>query len=322
VVTLQHLVSMFLVIQSTFILLDFFEIWRQNGKKLPGEILKTDGVTILFLVAVWITYLLTQTLIMVAVPSPEASIAWFANLFRLETDSATECRAVTAPWTLGMLFVVGYFVAGFWDYVFHRWVLHKRKFWFLHENHHLPTQVYNGMPGISVRPFVAPTAFLTYFCSVGTLLCCIKWAQWPSLVRLYLAHLPTMILFFALVGSASHSCFLRRFRSAHFLLRTVFLTTPQEHILHHAARLQGNYGNFMTFWDRVFGTYLDPLKFAPDRLELGLTYDQDFRGTLTGGKWKLSQSSREKYRLASFCHFASPERPSEPSSSSFLRYGE
>ena len=80
------------------------------------------------------------------------------------------------------------------------------------------------------------------------------------------------------------------------------LTTPQEHLLHHTVEMDGNYGNFTTVWDRVFGTYLDPMLERNRGRSLGLPYDQDFLGTLTFGRIKLSAAIRTRFQLARYCN--------------------
>jgi sterol desaturase/sphingolipid hydroxylase (fatty acid hydroxylase superfamily) len=80
------------------------------------------------------------------------------------------------------------------------------------------------------------------------------------------------------------------------------LTTPQEHLLHHTVDLQGNYGNFTVLWDRVFGTYLDPIRAEHRDRQLGLPYDQDFLGTLTVGRVKLPASLRKRFEVDRFCN--------------------
>jgi sterol desaturase/sphingolipid hydroxylase (fatty acid hydroxylase superfamily) len=79
----------------------------------------------------------------------------------------------------------------------------------------------------------------------------------------------------------------------------MLLIGPREHLLHHAARIQGNYGNFTTVWDRAFGTYVSP----PERSEvaIGLDYDQDFLGALTAGRFKLPRSLRARYQVGRVC---------------------
>ncbi len=300
---IRYLLLVFVVVQTMFIVVDCWTFWRDTSNEPVGSFLRRHRGTIGFLASIWLGYFVIQNLLMAGMPTVEATLGWFSNLLGLPPRSTMTADA--APWwNVGFLFVATYFVSGFWDYWLHRF-LHTRQFWFLHENHHLPTQVFNGMPGISVRPFVAPTTFLTYFCSIGTLIYWVKLANQPYLLHAYLRYLPGLMVLFALVGSASHSCFLRRLLWIHFLLKTFFVTTPQEHILHHAKNLSGNYGNFMTFWDRVFGTYLNPLAIPYDQVELGLNYDQDFLGTLTGGRWKISERLRTKYQLGRFCNLVS-----------------
>jgi hypothetical protein len=125
----------------------------------------------------------------------------------------------------------------------------------------------------------------------------------------YLGMLPGLVMLFALIGSASHSCFLRRFKWIHQVLKTLLVTTPQEHLLHHTTSLHGNYGNFMTFWDRLCGTYLDPATADPGRLRLGLSYDQDFLGAVTGSWCKLPTRWRERCEVRSFCYITDTCRP-------------
>ena len=105
----------------------------------------------------------------------------------------------------------------------------------------------------------------------------------------------------AIVQTASHSMFLRRFWWVHQTMRLIGMTTPQEHLLHHTWEMGRNYGNFTTIWDRLFLTYA-----APHRWELpqplGLPYDQDFLGTLTLGLVKLPRSLRARFQLSRFCN--------------------
>jgi sterol desaturase/sphingolipid hydroxylase (fatty acid hydroxylase superfamily) len=104
------------------------------------------------------------------------------------------------------------------------------------------------------------------------------------------------------IGSMSHSAYLRRCEWTHRTLKPLGLTTPQEHWLHHVVGLDGNYGNFTTLWDRVFGTYLDPERLRGGAYRAGLEYDQDFLGTLTFGKLKLPDRVRRDFQLDKFCY--------------------
>ena len=64
--------------------------------------------------------------------------------------------------------------------------------------------------------------------------------------------------------------------------------------------LQGNYGNFTSCWDRVFGTYLDPETIPLSQYRPGLDYDQDYLGTLTFGKLKFSARMRHYFQMQRF----------------------
>jgi hypothetical protein len=89
-------------------------------------------------------------------------------------------------------------------------------------------------------------------------------------------------------------------------MRALRLTTPQEHLVHHSADLEGNYGNFTTLWDRAFGTYLDPTLGDNQNHPLGLPYDQDFLGTLTFGRYKLPEPVRQRFQVARYCNVHRP----------------
>jgi sterol desaturase/sphingolipid hydroxylase (fatty acid hydroxylase superfamily) len=204
-----------------------------------------------------------------------------------------------------VLAVIVFYVAGFWDYIVHRGFSHSHWFWFTHEYHHLPRQVSVLMPGILARPFAfVPTA-------ISTLATGISLYAMLRLVGLPLWDLKPVLpalLWISIVLTASHSSYLRRRPIVHRLMRVAFLTTPQEHLLHHAKNMEGNYGNFTTLWDRIYGTYLDPGGVDLDQIELGLPYDQDFLGTLTLGRWKLPPAWRHCFQIDRYCNLDAPPR--------------
>jgi hypothetical protein len=103
---------------------------------------------------------------------------------------------------------------------------------------------------------------------------------------------------FSAILCASHSSFLRRYEAAERVCRAVGIVTPREHLMHHAAEIDGNYGNFTMIWDRLFGTYVRPPLATP---VLGLRYDQDFLGSLTGGLLKLPRAIRDYFDVAAVC---------------------
>jgi sterol desaturase/sphingolipid hydroxylase (fatty acid hydroxylase superfamily) len=100
----------------------------------------------------------------------------------------------------------------------------------------------------------------------------------------------------------SHSSFMRRGWLAHRLLSPLALTSPHEHVLHHTVDLQGNYGNFTTLWDRLFGTYLDPRRAEHQGRRFGLAYDRDFLGTITAGALRFPTSWRRRFQLDRYCN--------------------
>lgn len=287
----------FAAVQSAFIALDLLTLRRDARTGAARELSGIGWRPVMFLGGVWVGYLAIQTALMAAMPDVDALVARLADAF-----GGRAAPVEIGPAGFALFLAAAYVVAGFWDYVFHRGLLHSRWGFFLHENHHLPTVVANGVPGISVRPFVAVTTVLTHLCTAATVVVAAGIAGVPGLVDSYLRSVPAMALLLTCVGSASHSAFLRKFPWVHHLLRPLCLTTPQEHVLHHGARLHGNYGNFTTLWDRVFGTYLRPSAPGAAPVRLGLDYDQDFLGTLTAGRWKIPPRIRERYRLGAFCH--------------------
>jgi sterol desaturase/sphingolipid hydroxylase (fatty acid hydroxylase superfamily) len=287
----------FAVVHGAFIVLDVLSL-RQDAHTGAAPALRGLGpVAVLFLGGVWLAYFVIQNALMAALPPTEAMVDALAAALGVDPAGRDAGPAVMA-----LLLAATFFVAGFWDYALHRWLLHARWGWFLHENHHLPTVVANGIPGISVRPFVAVTTVLTSLGTALTMLGVMALAGRAGLVDAYLRGVPALVLALTVIGSASHSAFLRRFPGAHRVLRAVAVTTPQEHVLHHATTLHGNYGNFTSLWDHVFGTYLAPAPAGATAPRLGLAYDQDFLGTLTAGRWKLSPVVRRRYRLEAFCH--------------------
>jgi sterol desaturase/sphingolipid hydroxylase (fatty acid hydroxylase superfamily) len=287
----------FAVVQAAFIALDALTL-RSLARAGAAPALRGVGAgAVAFLGVVGAVYFAIQNALLAALPPTDAMVETLAAALGLGPGTED-----AGPATLALLLAVTFVVAGFWDYALHRWLLHGRWGWFLHENHHLPTVVANGIPGISVRPFVAVTTALTSLGTAVTMLSAMALAGLAGLVEDYLRVLPALVLVLTAVGSASHSAFLRRFPAVHRVLGAVGITTPQEHVLHHATGRQGNYGNFTSLWDRVFGTYLAPAAAGAPPPRLGLAYDQDFLGTLTAGRWKLSAAVRRRYRLEAFCH--------------------
>lgn len=280
-------------VQLLFLALDLADRHATRAQRYGGEALRP--ASLVFLLGVIALFLGIQL----------ASFAWLPPV-----DGLVErVRGVVWPgvevvepprgWRLVALGLAVFYLQGLVDYVWHRWFSHHRLFWFTHESHHLPTEIFVGMPGLGVRPFavltvvpvLAFTAALTY-----------------ALLRL--AHLPmwswTIFQLPLLLSSTllvtSHSSFMRRGWLAHHLLRPLALTSPHEHVLHHTVDLQGNYGNFTTIWDRLFGTYLDPRLPEHQGHRYGLAYDRDFLGTITAGALRFPASWRRRFQMDRYCN--------------------
>jgi sterol desaturase/sphingolipid hydroxylase (fatty acid hydroxylase superfamily) len=213
---------------------------------------------------------------------------------RLTTSRPT---SPDARWMIPV-FVLAFSIGTLFDYLVHRFLLHGR-LWRLHENHHLPSVVSNVMPGIAARPFVIVPNFLINAGSCATIFGVVELIGRPQLIATFIYLLPPLLLTFSFVACASHSNFLRRFAWVETVFRCLLLIGPREHLLHHAATIKGNYGNFTTLWDRAFGTYVAPLK--EGAVALGLDYDQDFLGAITAGRFKIPRALRSRYQIGRVC---------------------
>lgn len=280
-------------VQLLFLGLDLGDRHVTRSQRYGGERLRP--ASLLFLLAIIALFFAIQA-------------AGFALVPRLD-ELVDTVRSVVAPgiqaapapegWRLAAVGIGLFYMAGFVDYAWHRWFSHHRLFWFTHESHHLPSEIFVGMPGLGVRPFavltvvplVAFTAALTY---VG-----LRFAGEP-MWSWTIFQIPLLLASTLLV--ISHSSFMRRGWLAHRLLRPFALTSPHEHVLHHTVDLHGNYGNFTTLWDRLFGTYLDPRLPEYQGHRFGLPYDRDFLGTITAGAIQLPASWRKRFQLDRYCN--------------------
>ena len=208
------------------------------------------------------------------VPSTDRMMAAVRSALAEWFGQPVAAEPIRGVW-LVLLSAVLFYVSGLWDYLLHRFFGHSRRFFFIHEYHHLPSQVNVMMPGLAMRPFVVITSFpatvATVFSAYAILLV-LGLPLWD------LAPLKVLLLVQGFLLCASHSCFMRRWWWIHHGMKWLALTTPQEHLLHHTVDLQGNYGNFTVLWDRVFGTYLDPVKTRIPGSSPGPSLRSGFRG--------------------------------------------
>ncbi|HWU43586.1 MAG TPA: sterol desaturase family protein, partial [Bdellovibrio sp.] len=289
---IKAIIYSFFLAQILFTLLDLAVLYRQ--KKLNSHFKISDHKQTLFFIAgVWVVYFILQNVGVAILPGFNSLRDHLFHWLGISSEGET-----LWSWKVTLMFLWSFHVVGFWDFVTHRWVLHRKQFWIFHEYHHLPRMVFNGMPGISVRPFVFFTTLLTYVSGIIFLLIPLKFILSPEEARGFIEWgIPLLVFSLTLVLSVGHSLFLRKFWGVHSFLKYLLIATPQEHVLHHSIKLRCNYGNFSTVWDRLFHSYVDPRTVDIYSEPLGLDYDQDYLGTLCLGKIKLSKETRQRFRL-------------------------
>lgn len=288
-----------LAIFATFVVLDGVELRRVSWIGKAG---RPSGEAFGFLVIMLALYGLIQMGGLSLVPSTDRMMETVRSTLADWIGQPVTAEPIRGVWLL-LLTAVLFYVSGLWDYLLHRFFGHSRRFFFIHEYHHLPSQVNVIMPGLAMRPFVVVTSFpatVATVISAYAILLALGLPLWD------LSPLKILLLVQAVLLCASHSCFMRRWWWIHHGMKRLALTTPQEHLLHHTVDLQGNYGNFTVLWDRMFGTYLDPTKSEHQDHALGLPYDQDFVGTLTAGRFKLSAAMRRRFQVERFCNVLPP----------------
>jgi sterol desaturase/sphingolipid hydroxylase (fatty acid hydroxylase superfamily) len=278
-------------VQGGFIALDLYEHWRLARATSARELIRANAAVIFAVGMACIGYSAIQLALASALPSI-GKLTNFATRWTASQASAPDARWIVP------VFVIAFGVGTLFDYLVHRFLLHG-PLWRLHENHHLPSVVSNVMPGIAARPFVIVPNFLINAGSCAAIFGVVEIVGRPQLISTFIHLVPALLLTFSFVACASHSNFLRRFDCVEKVFRSLLLIGPREHLLHHAATIKGNYGNFTTVWDRAFGTYVAPQEAR--EIELGLDYDQDFLGALTAGRFKLPPALRSRYQIGRVC---------------------
>lgn len=282
---------LFAYVQIGFITVDLYEHWRSARKAGLHQVIGRYRLLILAVAAACLLYFVIQMVLAACLPAVDK-----LSQFVIRASHA-RLTQVNALWIVP-LFLAAFYTGTFFDYLVHRFLLHG-VLWRLHENHHLPTVVSNVMPGIAARPFVVFPNFLINAGSCTAIFGLVRIIGRPQLIATFVYIVPALLLTFAFVASASHSIFLRRFDWAEPIFRGLLLITPREHLVHHAATIPGNYGNFTALWDRIFGTYVPP---QVNKFVLGLEYDQDFLGAITAGRIKLSPETRSHYQIGRVCN--------------------
>lgn len=282
-------ITLLLAVQTIFLVVDGWTAYVERARPRP-ELIRLS----IFVSAMAILYYAVQLALSSAVPDFHALVDTLARALGVRPVPAGDQPPVSL---MILLFGGAYLATTLFDYLVHRFLLHGWLFP-LHENHHLPRIVSNLMPGIAARPFVAIPNFLINAASALVLLLVIRITGESTLIYGFEQLALPLVLLFAFIACASHSSFLRRFEQVDRLFRALAIVTPREHLVHHAADLEGNYGNFTMIWDRLFGTYVSPPVIPP---ATGLRYDQDFLGSLTGGLLKLPAGMREYFAVDAVC---------------------
>ena len=288
-------IALFVGIQLGLIALDLYERYRTRTRYGDQRL----GVApVLFLAGVAALFFVIQMALMSLVPRVDVLMADVANHVASWTGRPLHAAPISG-WPLAVVCLGVFYLGGLVDYAVHRFFSHSRPFWWTHEYHHLPKEVFVALPGLSTRPFSVFTAFPTALASILIAWGIVLLFGWPLH---NLEPLRIVVLANTFILTTSHSEFLRRWWWPHELLRRAGLATPHEHLIHHTVDRPGNYGNIVTLWDRLFGTYRDPRDPENQGRPLGLDYDQDFLGTLTFGRVKLSERWRRRFFLHRYCN--------------------
>lgn len=294
--TKDFFLSATVVISLCFLVLDLLDKYFDKSVVYKEKFKFRSFLFLLFIIALYGTI---QYLGLLLVPQSENIINFFRKIlppiavFDFEAQSPTLLIWIT-------LGIVTFYISGFWDYVIHRFFSHHRKLFFTHEYHHLPNELFLALPGLSVRPFVVITVLPA---TIGTLLSLCVLLSIFDYNSIPLIGLVYFVIFVqTIILAATHSSFFIKQKRIHAFLKYTAITTPQEHELHHTVDLRGNYGNFTTLWDKIFGTYIDPSKVENQNHKVGLPYDQDYLGAITGGKFKFSKKFREYFQIDRYCN--------------------
>lgn len=167
---------------------------------------------------------------------------------------------IDAPFWLAAL--VSFWVLDFSGWLQH-WLLHRvPALWLLHRAHHTD-QDYDFTTGLRFHPgdglFTGALQLLT-IALLGAPVAAVVLLDLIRIVFAFLGHGNVMIPL----------CLDR-------ILRLVFVT-PDVHRLHHSAltvETNANFGGFVTWWDRLFGTYRDQPELGHDGMVIGVTEFRD-----------------------------------------------
>lgn len=294
--TKEFFLTATVAVSAILLVIDLADKYFQH---IPKRNEKFKLRSIIFLISIIIIYGVIQYVGLLLVPPSERLIEIIRHI--LPSLALFHPASQALPlfgWI--MLGIIAFYISGFWDYTVHRFLSHSRSFFFTHEYHHLPNELFLALPGLSVRPFVVVAVLPATIATLFTLCFGLALFGYTSISIMPLIYL--IIFIQTVILAATHSSFFVKQRWIHRFLKYIAITTPQDHEIHHTVDLRGNYGNFTILWDRILGTYIDPTKPENQNHKLGLSYDQDFLGTVTAGKFKFSKKFRDYFQIDWYCN--------------------
>jgi sterol desaturase/sphingolipid hydroxylase (fatty acid hydroxylase superfamily) len=153
-------------------------------------------------------------------------------------------RTLHAP--LWVAAIVGFVLADFSDYVFHRASHRFRVLWLLHSVHHSDPKL---DASTSLRQH--PLSYLSIVCMRVLLVMALGAPLWSLLLRDLCAILTSHLHHAAVAWSPRAIAWMERYVGW-------LIVPPTAHWLHHDPResfTNSNYGQLLSCWDRLFGTY-------------------------------------------------------------------
>jgi sterol desaturase/sphingolipid hydroxylase (fatty acid hydroxylase superfamily) len=257
------IVNFWVIVFAAFALLSLLEVAApRNVTEHPGAVAETSRSR-----AAHIARNLALWALGAFIVVPFAVYSWFdIRILLADPDWGISI------WTSSpiVLFVVGFVAIDLMEYAFHFASHHLRAWWVLHCVHHSDRE-FNFSTGLLVHPLAplisAPISGLFVY-ALGVPLWVIAARALIFLVHTFWVH--------------ANVAFPERFDR---ILRAV-LVTPAMHRVHHSPEVSeanSNYGMFLSVWDHLFRTYVNPQKQTRHRDSFGLNaFSDDKHRSLLG----------------------------------------
>ncbi|NRB40006.1 MAG: sterol desaturase family protein [Pseudomonadales bacterium] len=149
--------------------------------------------------------------------------------------------------------ILFYLLADFGAYWVHR-LMHTKIFWSSHRWHHAPKYMYwlSGARGSAIQMFLTTLPVII---------------AWPLMF-----DIPSWLYFFMFSEFIFRNHWMHANVSIHSKIIELVFITPAYHRIHHSRdplHHNKNFAVLFTFWDKLFGTYLDPSS-IDNELEFGI----------------------------------------------------